>query len=359
MTNLQGHFFLSETNFVSCEVHLAKQEIQIFPEGKNLLIWKISSLEEKSFNANQAEFVYKNTLFPKLVVYGKTALELHHLWSIQNHPEFLTEQKKSESKGVKLFLLVGIGIVAMIIALYFLLVPFLAESAAESFPIETEIQLGSQMSAMYNIQANSNDSANFYLKRFIEALKIDSPYPLSMQIIESKEINAFAVPGGHMFIYSGLLSQMTHYEELVALIGHESAHVNKRHSLKSIFRSGASSIAIALVIGDMTGISAGLLSQADNLNQLGYSRELETEADIVGLKLMQERQINPSGMIWLLNILLEASGKVDPSMKYLSSHPDTKDRIAEVNKNLMLRKNWNENSELKAYFELIIKHLKY
>lgn len=359
MKEVKGHLYANETEFVSCDIHYNEQEIQIFPEGKTLLIWKLSSLIEINFNANQAEYIHKNTAFPKLTLFGKIAQEVHHQWSIQNDPTFISKQNKAGAKGAKLFIFLSLTIIAVIIGLYFIIVPIIAESAAESFPIETEIQLGSKMAAIYDSQAQKNDSANFYLKKFIDALKIDCPYPLSMQVIESEDINAFAVPGGHMFIYSGLLNRMKHYEELVALIGHESSHVSKRHSLKSIFRSSASSMAIALVIGDISGISAGLLSQADNLNQLGYSRELETEADLEGLKLMQARQINPSGMIGLLKILLEASGEVDPTLKYLSSHPDTKDRIDEVKKNLNLKKDWNENSELRSNFHLIIKHLKY
>ncbi len=343
----------------TCNIHFNNEELQIFRTGQSMIIWKISSLIEVRFEGSEVEFAYKHDDYPKIKVSGDSALKLHHTWTVQNDPAFHSQQNKGKHKGLKLFIGLCLFIVAIIINLYFLVVPKLAESAANSFPIETEIELGDKMGSMYDAQANTNDSANYYLQAFLDNIKIDSPYPLSLKLIESEEINAFAVPGGKMYIYSGLLAHINHHEELVALIGHESSHVRKRHSLKSLFRSAASSIAIALVIGDATGISAGLLNQADNLQQLGYSRDLETEADLEGLKLMEAKGINSQGMIGLLNILLKATGENANTMQYLNSHPDTQARIEAVNENRSLKKDWENNEELSKLFSSLRKHLKH
>ena len=341
-----------------CTIHFNNEEVQIFEEGEGLIIWKISSLTEMHFNSSVAEFTYKNSEFPLLIVPGESGLNLHHLWSIQNDPDFIRNRTKRQSKGFKLFLTVCLLIVAVLLGIYFILVPHLAEKAVDSFSIETEIQLGSKMGEMYEMQVNKTDSCNYYLQTFLDAIGINSPYPLSLQLIESNEINAFAVPGGKMFIYSGLLKQMNQYEQLVALIGHESSHVRKRHSLKSLMKNASSSIALSIFLGDVSGISSGLLAQADHLNQLAYSRDLETEADSEGLKLMEEKGVNPSGMIDLLNILLEATDKMGANLYYLNSHPDTEARIDAVTKKMSPNKDWKKNTELSELFIKLRKHLK-
>jgi predicted Zn-dependent protease len=358
MQQAEGKFKSVTGEIMPCNIHFNNEELQIFQEGQSMIIWKISSLYEVRFDSSEIEFAHKNNSLPTLIVWGQNGLQLHHIWTIQNDPSFNTIKNKGKHKGLKLFLGLCLFIAAIIIGLYFFVIPILAETAADSFPITTEIELGDKMGSMYDAQAKNNDSTNYYLQSFLDKIKIKSPYPLSLKLIESEDINAFAVPGGKMYIYSGLLTKLKSYEELVALIGHESSHVRKRHSLKSLFRSATSAIAIALIIGDASGISAGLLNQADNLKQLNYSRDLETEADLEGLKLMEEKDINPLGMIGLLNVLLKATGENGNSMQFLNSHPDTEARIEAVNQKMLIKKDWKDKEDLIQLFNALSKHLK-
>ena len=113
---------------------------------------------------------------------------------------------------------------------------------------------------MYSESFEQNDTLHTLLNAFVSQLKIKSPYAIDANIIISDQINAFALPGGKIFVYSGIIEKMKSYEELVALLSHESSHVTHRHSLKSMSRSAAGSIVVATVFGDVGEISAGLIS---------------------------------------------------------------------------------------------------
>lgn len=169
-------------------------------------------------------------------------------------------------------------------------------------------------------------------------------------MLKSPEINAFAVPGGNIFVYSGIVEKMGSYEELAALLGHEASHVKKRHSLKSICRSAASGLFIAAMFGDISGISAGIISQADEFRQLQYSRELETEADLEGLNVMRENNIDGQGMVRLLQLLEKEAVRMPRLMKYVSTHPETDERISVVKTNLD-QTSHASSEEMKSIFE--------
>jgi predicted Zn-dependent protease len=217
-------------------------------------------------------------------------------------------------------------------------------------PIETEVRLGESIAGMYEEQGEVNDSASYYVGEFVKRLDLDDTYKIDVKVLESKDINAFALPGGKIFIYSGIIDKMSSYEELVALLGHEVTHVTNRHSLKSICRSAATSIFIASLFGDVTGVSSGILSQADEFRQLHYSRELETEADANGVNLMVQNKVSPQGMIDLLELLKNESVEMPQFMKYLSTHPDTDSRINNVFTNPEAKTIFPENEKFRQLF---------
>src|SRR5690606_36345304 len=113
--------------------------------------------------------------------------------------------------------------------------------------------------------------------------------------VDSEEVNAFALPGGKIFVYSGILEKMGSYKELTALLGHEISHVTNRHSLKSMSRNVASSLVLSSVFGDAGGLSVNLISKVNEFKSLDYSRDLETEADNEGLQVMLDNKVDPQG----------------------------------------------------------------
>jgi Zn-dependent protease with chaperone function len=256
-------------------------------------------------------------------------------------------QKKTYSSSHVFFLLLGLSILGVYLWLYFSVLPWVAERAVNLVPVDYEISLGEKLAAAYT-KDERDDSATYFAQRFAAELELNDTYPIDVHVIRSEELNAFALPGGKIFIYSGLLEKMTSHEELVALLGHEVTHVAERHSLKGMSRGAASAILISLIFGDM---SSWLISKADEFRQMDYSRELETEADNNGLKIMIANKVNPRGMLDLLELLKKENSEEPGLMKYLSTHPDTESRIANIAASPGIKKAFQPRPTLEAAFK--------
>jgi len=320
-------------------------------EKSDLLIWDIRNLQ--SCHLNGTSLIIKYGAYPHqtLECKGHIADSIYRAWS-QRHIIRRAEGFTFKKRTAAVLIFTALFIILSCFALFYL-IPWIGEKAANLVPIATEEQLGESIASIYTQENNMNDSAGYYVNEFVKNLKLDDTYSINVQVINSKEINAFAVPGGRIFVYSGILKQMNSYEELVALLGHEVTHVVNRHSLKSICRSAATGIVVASVFGDITGISSGVISQAEQFKQLDYSRDLETEADVNGVAIMVQNKIDPKGMLDLLELLKKESAEMPYLMKYLSTHPDTDSRIKTVSGDLHAKDRFAENETLAHLFEKI------
>ena len=149
-------------------------------------------------------------------------------------------------------------------------------------------------------------------------------------VVNSEQINAFAVPGGYIYITQGLLFKMTNEAQLAGVLGHESGHIAKRHTAKQIGRQkttqGLSSV--VGVVGGLFGYgwAGNITSLAGSLTLMSYSRGQEHEADIEGLKYMTAGGYNPMGMVQLMKIL-QSSGGGKGAPEFLSTHPNPGNRV--------------------------------
>jgi Zn-dependent protease with chaperone function len=232
----------------------------------------------------------------------------------------------------KILLLASIFIL-LFLGGYFWFVPWLGERLARNISREWEIDMGKAMhqSILDNMKVDSFKTklANDFYKQ----LYFDIGYPVSITVIESKEVNAFAVPGGHIVVYSAILNRLRKPEELAALLSHEASHIELRHSLRNIFRSMARKIFLMLIIGNESGLATFMVDNADNLKGLEYSRSLETEADNYGIKLLRSSQIAPSGMLNLMEIL-KSESKGKEAAEFLNTHPVFKTRMENIKKQI-------------------------
>jgi predicted Zn-dependent protease len=236
-------------------------------------------------------------------------------------------------------------------------IPWLGEKATLLVPKETEIQLGESIASNFKQTEQVNEKASDLVNKLLDSLQVSENYPIHVTVVNSPIINAFALPGGQIFVYSGIIEKMESYEELVALLGHEITHVTHQHSLKSLGRSAATSIFISSLFGDISGISAGILDQANQIKQLRYSRELETEADVHGVSFMRKYKVSPDGMIRLMKILDSEGEKMDGFMKYLSTHPETKERIKILKSDSSSYIKFKEKKSLETLFNQIKKSI--
>jgi len=166
--------------------------------------------------------------------------------------------------------------------------------------------------------------------RLLDALpsKERGPWDYHFYLIDSKEVNAFALPGGNVFVFTGLYDRMHTEDELAAVMGHELTHVRKEHWAKMAAAQQKRQAGLMVVLG-LTHAGRGwqnVAGLADSLLTLKYSRGDEDQADDEGLKDLVAAGYNPRGMLDLFHTLQEASGG-GGGPAFLTDHPLTKQRI--------------------------------
>lgn len=157
----------------------------------------------------------------------------------------------------------------------------------------------------------------------------DSPYRFEVLVVHSDTVNAMALPGGSVIVYTGLLKQADSPEEVAGVLAHELSHVVLRHGMESMVQSvGLMTIAM-VVLGNQQGVIGSLERLGVQITTLKFSREKETAADLYGLHLLEEAQISPAGMIAFFERLAKNEGT---PIALLSTHPMSTERAARLNK---------------------------
>ena len=151
-----------------------------------------------------------------------------------------------------------------------------------------------------------------------------------VRVLDSPEVNAFCLPGGKMVVYTGLLKKAKTAEQVAGVLSHEMAHAIKRHGLQRITESLGVVVAIELLIGDVGGLVAIGVELGKSAALTSYSRELETEADIVGVQLLHAAAIDPLELAGFFEMLKDEGNDLPAAMRWLSTHPEHEARIATV-----------------------------
>lgn len=156
--------------------------------------------------------------------------------------------------------------------------------------------------------------------------------------IDSDTINAFALPGGFIYVYKGLLSKLENEAQLAAVLGHETAHVAARHGAKRLQDAFGIAVLTQVVFSGKEPsekLKRDILQFILNLSLQGYGKENEFEADKLGTVYIYKSGYNPKGMEEVLTILKNVEGR-DPSKleAFLASHPPTSQRLERVRKQL-------------------------
>ena len=146
----------------------------------------------------------------------------------------------------------------------------------------------------------------------------NNPYTFEVAVVKSDVVNAFALPGGYVVVFTGLMKKAESGEEVAGVLSHELNHVLQRHGLERIVKSLGLMTVVAIVLGDQQGLIGMMKQLGVELLTLKFGREQETEADLTGVRLLQRAKIDPSGMIRFFERLSE---KDEGRMEWLSTHP--------------------------------------
>lgn len=153
-----------------------------------------------------------------------------------------------------------------------------------------------------------------------------------LTILDSPVVNAFAAPGGYIFLTRGILAYIGDDADALAnVLGHEIAHVEQKHGMNTIGRRLGLSLVLQLLFGDARQRNEAIYSAAvlvTELVSLGWSREQEHESDDVGQRLAFAAGYDPMGMVRFFELLQNLEGEEVPFLEFLRTHPLTSDRIA-------------------------------
>ena len=164
----------------------------------------------------------------------------------------------------------------------------------------------------------------------VEPVYLDLPWEFF--VLDSDQINAFALPGGKVFITMGLLSKLSSEGQLAGVLGHEIGHVTARHVDERISHSmTVQGLLLVLDFSVESGAATIVGGLAGNSYLLSFNRDQETEADELGLTYMTRSYYDPYGMMEVQEILKEAAGK-NRSIEFLSTHPHPETRIRNLDK---------------------------
>jgi len=156
-----------------------------------------------------------------------------------------------------------------------------------------------------------------------------------VRLIDSPVTNAFAIPGGKIFVFSGLLNVTQNDDGLAFILGHEVAHVLARHGAEQM-AVGRIMLGVSVLLSALFGDNIGSFVLARLLSlvtELRYSRNMESEADYIGLLLMHNAKfdINEAPRVWERMVQYTGEG-ADSSSSFLSTHPSHGDRITDIKK---------------------------
>ena len=210
------------------------------------------------------------------------------------------------------------------------------------YSVEKEIALGKQLAIEVERQAKLLDDpiTSEYINRLTQNLvrNSDVKFPVTVKVIEDDVINAFTLPGGHLFVNTGLIRLSESESELASAISHELGHVAARHYVRQASRGDlltASTLPL-IFLGGIPGIAAQQVANIGlPVGMFKFSRDFETEADLLGIQYLYKTGYDPNAAIDMFE-RIEATERKHPGAvsQLFNTHPLTSDRIAKTQQNI-------------------------
>jgi len=348
----------SKTHKATLSVNsLAFMVSYIDENNKSVVVsWEISNIKKAGiYTKDFISFTYGDSFpFQRIESADKNFIDYinnNDQKNLNNSLDVMLHKSKKRSLVFLLLTLIALGV-----ATYFYIIPTVATGFATTLTEKNVIDFGDYVFRVLSTELEINEDATKRLQEFADEMTIKCSFPLKLYVVQSEEMNAFAVSGGKIVIFSSLLEKIETEAQLAALIGHEVSHIENRHALKGIARDLSGAIFVSVLFGDINGATAVLIDNAHMFKQLSYTRSLEKEADIFGLDIMRESNVDLHGMPQLFEILQKETVIDVPT--YLSNHPMLKNRIEYTEKiannqskfivNTVLQEKWQQ---IKKYLE--------
>jgi len=210
----------------------------------------------------------------------------------------------------------------------------------ESITSKTEEKLGDLTweylsDSEYEIENDSiNQTIDSLVSHITNANNIDRDF-IKVHIVQTDEINAFALPNGHLVINSELILDAKNQEELMGVIAHEIAHIDLNHVNEKLVKE----IGLTVLISAATGGNNQIIGEiAKTLSSTAFDRQHEEEADLTAVMYLENADVNPLPFADFLYRLSDDSDSMSKYLTWISTHPDSKDRSKYVTKKIDKKK---------------------
>jgi len=245
---------------------------------------------------------------------------------------FETQRRKHASRHLRGLVAGLVALVISVTAAWLLFTRAGPEIAVAVLPLASEKLVGD--AALAHLLAGEQEivagpaaeAVRSITARLTAAIERDPGYEFDVRLVESDIVNAVALPGGKIVVYSGLLATAGSADEVAGVMAHEICHVLHRDGLRQVISRLGNAAVISLMLGG--GDIAGLVAGAGELDRLAYSRDQERAADFEGLALMARAGLQPAAMAAFFERLQAREPRGIPAI--LSTHPDTAARIVEI-----------------------------
>ncbi|MGL6258450.1 M48 family metallopeptidase [Vibrio sp. WXL210] len=300
-----------------------KEQVCMIVDGERF----ISAREQLNISAQVGNLPIRFQLPNGWVFVAERSASLDQ-WLNDSRPGWL---ERAESNLVA-WLVASLACVALLLASYWYLLPWVTQQVTQAVPDSVVVQLGEQVFESLDshwqpsqIAPQEQDAIRARVKNHIDQLG-ELRYPIELEFRASGgEANAFALPGGKLVLLDGLVAMAETPEQLDSVILHELGHVHHQHMMNRVVRSSILSVAVALITGESSGIIDNLTGMGVFLLNSGYSREAEMEADHYAKQAMQLIYGTSEPMAEMFEHLSESHTHDVP--KWLSTHPEMQQRI--------------------------------
>lgn len=319
----------------SVSVSLTPTYLKIVTEDGQTLLWPYDQIRQtQGFYPDEQVRLEKGDAEAIIIPDAHFLNALHRLM-----PEKATHFHNPDRRRVRtqLAILSAITSIAIVISLYFWGIPALATAVAAQVPVSWEAALGgSVLDSLVPIEKRciaprQTEKINQIMKALMHPVGV-SPYTFRITVMDSQQVNAFALPGGTIVLLRGLLKETKSPEQLAGVLAHEVQHISRRHTTRALLVQASTGLLLSALTGNASGMGANGIEAARILGLLQYSRQNEEEADRGGMEMLQQAGIAPGGMIEFFERIKQGEGGREgaPFSKYLSTHPATEDRIKKL-----------------------------
>lgn len=210
-----------------------------------------------------------------------------------------------------------------------------ARSAVTALPLSFDEKIGRMAIESMDVgeRLDSDHPASVLVTRIVDQLKPHAKIPemdFRARVVRKDDVNAFALPGGQIVVFSGLIEKADSAEQLAGVLAHEMAHATLRHGMQSVGQSLGIVAAVEFMIGDVGGLLALGSQVAQESILTSYSRRAETEADLEGARMLHAAGLDPHEMASFFEKLKKDEGDLPGLVAWISTHPQHEDRVRTI-----------------------------